>query len=241
MLVGHIGAAMLAKQVEPRLSLGTAILAALVPDAFLHALVVAGIEHVQFRTGTAAAPYFTAADIALSHSLVTIAASALLAAGLYAWRRGRGAGAWLLGAVLVAHWVLDLVSYEPFLPVAPGRELFVGWTVARWFELAMVVEAVLWVGALILYVGESRAADSAGRYVFWGGVVSWSYVGWANVAGPPRKPEDAPIEMLILLAMMVGWGYWMNRARAMKAAEAANDDASRAARLGGATRPPYTT
>ena len=83
----------------------------------------------------------------------------------------------------------------------------------------MVVEAAIWIGALIMYVRDSRSVNSAGRYVFWGGITAWTYVWWANQAGPPRRAEDAPIEMIIVLLMIVGWGYWMNRARTTVAAD----------------------
>ena len=66
---------------------------------------------------------------------------------------------------------------------------------------------------LFLYVRDSKSVNSAGRYAFWGGIVSWSYISWAIVAGPPRRAEDAPIEMLIVLGLIVVWSYWMDRAR----------------------------
>jgi len=72
---------------------------------------------------------------------------------------------------------------------------------------------------LFLYVRDSKSVNSAGRYAFWGGVVSWCYISWAIVAGPPRRPEDAPLEMLIVLGLIVVWSYWMDRARQVTAAD----------------------
>ena len=214
MLVGHIGAALVAKQVEPRLSLGTAVLAATAADILLFAFVLSGLEDVEFRTSAAAAPYFRPLQIQLSHSLLTAVAVGLVAAAL-CWRRLRARGAAVLLVLATSHWVLDLMT-SPALPVSPFTNVYVGWLLSRWIYASAVVEAGVWFGALALYVMDSRSLTSAGRYVFWGGVVSWTYIAYANVAGPPRPAQDAPIEMLILLPMVVGWSYWMDRAREIK-------------------------
>ena len=218
MLVGHIAAAMMAKQAEPRLSFGTLVLASLVADVLLFTLILTGTETVQFRTSVEPAASYAPLDVAFSHSLATTALAGVAAAAFYAWRSRRVWGAAVLALTILSHWVLDLFTH-PVLPVSPGPVMYLGTRIARYITVAMVVEAALWIGILYLYVRDSRSVNAPGRYVFWGGVVSWTYVWWANLAGPPRKPADAPIEMLIVLGLIVGWGYWMNRARRITARE----------------------
>lgn len=215
MLVGHIGAAMFAKQIEPRLSLGTAALAATASDGLLFAFVLTGFEDVEFRTSTTAAPFFHPLQVALSHSLASAIVVGALA-GTLGWRTAGARGAALLLALGVSHWVFDLIT-SPSLPLAPFANVYAAWMLSRWIYASVTVEAAFWFGALALYVMESRSVTSARRYIFWAGVVSWTYVAYANVAGHPRAADDAPVEMLILLAMIVGWAYWMNHARAFKA------------------------
>ena len=216
MLVGHIGAAMIAKQAEPRLSFGILLSASLLADVLLFAFVLTGTEAVRFRTSVEPAAYYSPLLIAFSHSLATTVIAGIAAAAFYVWRTRNVWGAVVLGLTMLSHWVLDLLTH-PVLPLWFGRPIYFGSTFARWITLVMVFEAAVWIGALFLYVRDSRSVNSAGRYAFWGGVVSWTYVWWANLAGPPRKPADAPIEMLIVLAIIVGWGYWMNRARLVTA------------------------
>ena len=72
MLVGHIGAAMVAKQAAPRVSFGTFALAALAADILLFTFVLTGLEDVRFRTSTAAAAYYAPLQVAFSHSLATM-------------------------------------------------------------------------------------------------------------------------------------------------------------------------
>jgi hypothetical protein len=212
MLVGHIGAAMVAKQAAPRVSFGTFVLAALVADVLLLTFVLTGLEVVRFRTSTEPAAYYAPLQVAFSHSLVTLAAIGVAAGAFCMWRtRNVWAGA-VLAMTTVSHWLLDLPTHA-VLPVSPGRQIYLGSTLARWPMLVLACEAAFWAMVLFLYVRDSKSVNAAGRYAFWGGVVSWSYISWTIVAGPPRRAEDAPIEMLIVLGLIVVWSYWMDRAR----------------------------
>ena len=217
MLVGHIGAAMVAKQAAPRLSFGTLVLASLVADVLLFTFVLIGLEDVRFRTSAEPGAYYAPLQVAFSHSLVTLAMIGVAAGAFCAWRtRSRWAAA-VLGMTTVSHWVLDLPTHAA-LPVSPGWRIYLGSTLARWPMMVLAFEAAFWIMVLFLYVRDSKSVNSAGRYAFWGGVVSWSYISWAIVAGPPRPPDDAPTEMLIVLGLIVVWSYWMDRSRRVTAA-----------------------
>jgi hypothetical protein len=218
MLVGHVAAAMVAKGLQPRLSLGTAVTASIAADVLLFSFVLAGVEQVQFRTSAVPGEYFTGAGIALSHSLAMCAVwGAAIAAAHLLRHRDPGAAAALV-VLAISHFFLDIVSHRPSLPVAPWMAWHVGWTTFNGIVPLMVVEGVLWAAAVGLYVSDSRSTTSAGRYVFWGGVAALTYVWYFNAFLPPRlTPEEAPIEALILLLLAIGWACWMNRAREMKA------------------------
>src|SRR5687768_1217655 len=137
MLVGHIGAAMIAKQAEPRLSFGTLLLVSLLVDFLLFALVLTGTEAVRFRTSVERAASYGPLQIAFSHSLATTVSVGTAAAALYAWRRRNVWGAVVLGLTAFSHWVLDLFTH-PVLPMWLGRPVYVGSTLARWITLVMV-------------------------------------------------------------------------------------------------------
>jgi len=51
MLVGHFAIGLTAKRVEPKISLGTLVLAAMLADFLWCVFMLAGIEHVQFKPG----------------------------------------------------------------------------------------------------------------------------------------------------------------------------------------------
>ena len=216
MLVGHIGAAMVAKQAAPRVSFGTFVLAALVADVLLFTFVLTGLEDVRFRTSAAPAAYYAPLNVAFSHSFVSLVVIGLAAGAVVVWRTGNKWAAAVLAMTTASHWLLDLPTHA-ILPVSPGRQIYLGSTLARWPLLVLACEAAFWLMVLVLYVRDSKSVNAAGRYAFWGGVVSWSYISWAIVAGTPRPPEGAPIEMLIVLALIVAWSYWMDRARRVTA------------------------
>ncbi len=95
MLVGHFAVGFVAKRIAPEVSLGTLVLASMLPDLLWAIFQIAGIEHVQFKPGMGAANYFAASDVAMSHSLLMdaiwaalFASSLLLAAALPTWGVG---------------------------------------------------------------------------------------------------------------------------------------------------------
>jgi hypothetical protein len=216
MLVGHFAAALLAKRAEPRLSLGTTIVAATLADLLIFTFVIAGLEEIEIVRGRfGAANYFTAINIGWSHSLAMGLAWAGLAGGAH-WLLKRSTRASIIVmAAVVSHWFLDALSHPPHLPLAPGASGRVGFGLWTSVWATMLVEGGFWLVALALYVRATRSVTSAGRYVFWGGIVVLTMSWYNNIAGAaPSRPEDAPTASLIFFLLWVGWGYWMNRARA---------------------------
>src|SRR5882762_5669638 len=104
MLVGHFAVALIAKRVEPKVSLGMLALAAMLPDLLSCVFTIAGIEHVRFKPGLGAANYFDASDIAMSHSLLMDAVWAALFAAAYFSARRYQRGAVVLFAAVLSHW-----------------------------------------------------------------------------------------------------------------------------------------
>ncbi len=223
MFVGHFSAGLLAKRAAPGLSLGTAVFAAILADIMGPLLVMAGVERIEFGSGRGAANYYHAIDVAFSHSLVTTLVWAVILAGLYLLtrrdRQGNRFSAALLIAAVVSHWVLDVVSHRPDMPLAPGVSTVLGLGLWGSVGATVVVEGGLWLAALFVYVRASRSVSSAGRWVFWSGAFILTLFWYNNIAGlPPSRPADAPMASLIFFLLATAWAYWMNRARRMKEA-----------------------
>ena len=120
MLVGHFAVGFVAKRLEPTVSLGTLVLAAMLADLLWPIFTLAGIEQVNFGPGMGAGAYFEPVNIAMSHSLVMDAVWAGLFSAVYFATRHSSPGSWLVFTAVLSHWLLDFVSHRPDMPLAPG-------------------------------------------------------------------------------------------------------------------------
>jgi membrane-bound metal-dependent hydrolase YbcI (DUF457 family) len=224
MLVGHFAVALAAKRVDPKISLGTLTAAAMLPDLLWPPLMLAGLEHVKFRPGVmGAAQYLDMVDVEISHSLVMDVVWAGLFAAIWYWRRRDARAAWIIAAAVISHWILDVVSHPPDMPLAPGIQLFLGLGLWTSIPATIVVEGGLWLVAIVAYVQTTRAENRSGIYAFWIGIVLLTLLWYNNIAGPPPpNPDRAPIGSLVVFSLAVGWAYWMNRSRSSRAISRSN-------------------
>ena len=217
MHVGHFAVGLLAKRVEPQVSLGTFMLAALLVDLLWCVFMIAGLEHVRFGTGLGAANYADAYDIALSHSLIMNAVwAAALSSAYLLWRRYLR-GAVVLFIVVLTHWVLDAIAHRPDMPLAPGVSKYFG--LGLWTNIPATIffEGGLWLIAIVLYARSTYPRSLWGRFFFWAAILLFTLLWYNNIAGPPPpNPNTAPIASFIYFSLVVAWAYWMNRLRPYK-------------------------
>jgi len=204
---------MMAKRIEPRVSLGTTMLAAMLPDLLWTVFLMAGIEHAELQAGKGAAHYFKLADIAISHSLLMDTVWAALLAAAYYWRRRYPRGAWVLFAAVLSHWLLDFVSNRG-MPLAPGAHLYAGLGLWESIPATLILEGGFWLLAIILYTRATQPRSRSGLYGFWIVVALLTERWYANIAGPPPPNlRTAAIGGFIFFSLIVAWAYWMNRQR----------------------------
>src|SRR5215813_3494119 len=112
MHVGHFATGLIGKRVDPKLSLGTMILAAMLADLLWCVFMLAGVEDVRITTGRGAANYFQPINIAFSHSLAMLFVWGAVFAGVhFLWRRNKRSAVLLFFLVLL-HWPLDVVAHK---------------------------------------------------------------------------------------------------------------------------------
>ena len=207
MLVGHFAAGLIAKRVEPKLSLGTCILAAMLPDLAWSVLLVAGVEQMHIQSGRGAANYLDTSEaalsqIAISNSLLMDVVWATLLAAAYFWRRRYPRGTFVLFAAVLSHWLLDFVSL--YTPLAPGVHRALG--LGLWHSVpgTLLVEGGLWLLGLTLYVPVAQPSNRVGIFAFWSVAVLFTLLWYGNIADPPpRDPRTAPIFSLIIFSLGV--------------------------------------
>ena len=217
MLVGHLAVGLVAKRIEPKISLGTWILAALFSDLLVFPLLIAGIEHFDTVPG-ATVNRTVGRDIVYSHGLLSNVIWAALFATIYFLRRRYPRGAWLLFAVVLSHWLLVFVSHRPDMPLAPGTHQVFGLGLWNSLPATLLVEGGFWLLAVILYARATHPIKRAGSYAFWIGVALLTLVWYANIsAGMDQNPVKAGIGGLIMFSLLVAWAYWINRLRPTRA------------------------
>ncbi|HVG31864.1 MAG TPA: metal-dependent hydrolase [Pyrinomonadaceae bacterium] len=218
MHVGHFAVGLLAKRVEPKLSLGTLVLAAMLSDFLWAIFLFAGIEHVRLKPGRGAANYADAYDIAFSHSLLMEVVWGALFAAAYFLRRRYPRGALVLFVAVVSHWLLDVVAHRPDMSLAPGTDSFYGLGLWTSIPATLIVEGGLWLLGIIVYVRATRPKNRWGVYAFWIVVALLTLAWYNNITGPPPPSvRVAGISSLIYFSLVVAWAYWMNRLRPTQA------------------------
>jgi len=216
MFIGHFGVAMAAKRVAPRVSLGTLVLAALLVDGVWPVFSMLGWERVEIQPGATRVVPLLFVSYPYTHSLVAgIVWAALLAGSYYAVRRDRSSAVWI-AALVLSHWVLDVISHRPDMPVWPGGPK-VGLGLWNSLPASLAVELGLFVLGLLLYARATRARDRLGHVLLWSFVAVLAAIYVTSVFGPPPPSVQVLVWTGIAGWLFVGWGYWIDRHREMRA------------------------
>lgn len=212
MFLGHFGAGFAGKAAAPRVSLGTLFLAAQFLDLLWPTLLLAGLERVEIAPGATRVTPLDFVHYPISHSLLAAALWGLAIGGVFWLVRRSARGAPVVGALVVSHWLLDLVVHRPDLPLVPGgARLGLG----LWHSLpaTLVVELAVFAVGLALYLRRTRARDRAGSLGLWALVAFLLLIYAANLLGPPPPSVAAIAWAGQAQWLLVAWAYWLDRRR----------------------------
>jgi hypothetical protein len=149
----------------------------------------------------------------ISHSLLAVVLWGLALGGVFWLARRSVRGAAVVGALVVSHWLLDLVVHRPDLPLVPGGGARLGLGLWHSLPATLVFElTVLGVG-LALYLRRTRARDRAGSLGLWGLVAFLVAIYAANLLGPPPPSVAAIAWAGQAQWLLVAWAYWLDRHR----------------------------
>jgi hypothetical protein len=214
MFIGHFAVALAAKRVAPELSLGTLFLGVQLADLVWPTAVLLGLEKLEIRPGITAVTPLDFIHYPYSHSLVALAGWGLgLAVAWLAIRRGTPRAALVLVALVLSHWLLDVLSHRPDMPVTLTGEARLGMGLWNSVGATLAVEGGLFAICVALYAATTRALDGVGRWSFWGLVVFLVLVYVASVFGPPPPNVAAVAWSAQAIWLLVAWGYWVDAHR----------------------------
>ena len=212
MFIGHHAAGFASKRLAPGVSLGTLFAAAMWIDLLWPILLLAGIEHVRIEPGNTAFTPLDFYDYPVSHSLLAVLGWSAAAAALYRVLRHTWREAWVVGAAVLSHWVLDFVTHRPDLPLWPGGPL-VGLGLWQSVPATIAVETLLFVAALAGYLRMTEARDRIGRWALWALVVFVAAIYAANLTSPPPPSPRAIAYAGLAAWLFVPWGWWIDAHR----------------------------
>ncbi|MEZ5316134.1 MAG: hypothetical protein R2752_01920 [Vicinamibacterales bacterium] len=216
MFIGHYAVGFGAKRVAPAVSLGTLFLACQLADLIWPTLVLAGVEVVQIDPGNTVVTPLRFVSYPWSHSLLALAVWGAALAGLYRLLRPAAASTTVLvtlAGVVLSHWVLDVASHGPDMPVTPWDATRLGLGLWNSLPATAAVEGGMFAAGVWIYARATAARDRTGRVAFWSLVAFLSLVYVANLLGPPPPSASAVAWSAEALWLVVAWGYWIDRHR----------------------------
>jgi hypothetical protein len=215
MFIGHFATGLAAKKVAPNASLGTLFLAAQFIDLLWPVLLLLGIESVAVDPGNTVVTPLNFTHYPISHSMLGVLFWAVLFGGIYFVSKKDAMTSVWLSILVFSHWLLDLFTHRPDLPLAPGQGITkVG--LGLWNSLVgtLVLELGLFAAGIYLYLHSTKSKNKTGLYAFWVLIVFLLIVYVNNIFGPP-PPADVTIIGFVGLSqwLLVIWAYWIDRNR----------------------------
>ena len=213
MFVGHFGVGFAGKAAAPRVSLGTLVLASQFIDLLWPTLLLLGLERVEVRPGITRVTPLDFVSYPISHSLLAVVLWGALFAGVYHLAKRSAAGSAVLFGAVVSHWLLDLLTHRPDLPLLPGGGPKVGLGLWSSLPATLVVELALFAGGVALYVRATRPRDRAGTWALAGLVAFLLVVYAANLFGGAPPDSKAIAWAGHAQWLLVVWAYAIDRHR----------------------------
>jgi hypothetical protein len=207
MFIGHFAVGIAGRRLTPRTGLGWWMASGMFLDMVWPVLVLLGLEHVQIVQSSNSFLTLEFTSYPISHSLIGAAAWAAIFAGVYRLVKRRSDGALLLAGGVLSHWVLDVVSHLPDMPVLPGGP-YIGLGLWKSSALTLVTESAMFFAAIAFYVRRGRP-----RLSFWV-LVALLYVLYLVSAFSPPPPSVAAVAWTAIVAwVFIPWAWWADRPR----------------------------
>jgi hypothetical protein len=219
MFIGHFAVGFGAKRMVPAVSLGSLFLACELADLLWPNFVLLGLERFEIDPGNTAVTPLDFVSYPYSHSLVALLGWGLAFAVLYRLvRRGTWAAALTLAAVVLSHWVLDVVSHRPDMPVTLHGPERLGLGLWNSVPATLAVELAFLAIGVFLYHRATAPRDRTGSIALWSLVVFLLVITVANLVSPPPPSATAVAWTAQAVWLLVAWGYWIDRHRQPRAA-----------------------
>ena len=211
MFIGHIALGLAGKRAAPSVSLATWLASVQLVDMLWPVFLLAGLEHVRIAPGITRFTPLDFYDYPITHSLVgSLGWAALFAIGcIVVYRNARIT--LLLAAGVVSHWVLDVISHRPDVPVFP-RGPYLGLGLWASVPATLAVELTMFAAGIWMYV---RAGGAGRRRISFWLLMAFLLVAYFAAAFGPPPPDARTLAWSALSAwLLVPWAWFADRNRA---------------------------
>jgi hypothetical protein len=207
MFVGHTALALAAKARRRDLPLAWAVAAVFLLDLLWPVFLLMGMERVRIEPGATAFTPLAFDAYPWTHSLLMAIVWGAIVTALARTHK------LLLGALVVSHWALDLVTHRPDLPLWPGPSPYVGFGLWNSIAGTFFVEGLLFAGAIVLYLRATTPRDRIGALALVGFLLLQGGI-WASSPWSPPPPSAQAIASVGLATwLFLPWAAWIDRHR----------------------------
>ncbi len=114
----------------------------------------------------------------------------------------------LIGILVISHWILDFITHRPDLPLTPFSDLKVG--LGLWNEptIEIILEMGLFLAGVYFYV---KTVNPKRKITFWALIIFFVAIYFINIFGPPPPSIDAVAWSANLMWIFVVWAWWVER------------------------------
>ncbi|MBU1095995.1 MAG: metal-dependent hydrolase [Bacteroidetes bacterium] len=213
MFIGHFGLGLAAKKIDSKPSLGTMFLASQFIDLLWPTFLLLGIETVKVEPGNTAFTPLNFSFYPFSHGLFSVIIWAILFGGVYYFFKKSIKSSIILGALVLSHWILDLFTHIPDLPILPWSEFKVGFGLWNSVLFTVIVEGFIFAAGSYLYLTSTKAENKKGSIGLWSllGFLIIIYI--SNLAGSPPPDQLAIAIVGQSQWLLIIWAYWIDRNR----------------------------
>jgi hypothetical protein len=208
MFIGHFAMGMAGKKIEPAVSLGTLFLAAQFLDLLWPTLLLLDVEHVSIEPGVSQVTPLAFTDYPISHSLLAVLGWSIVFGVIYFLITKNRQGSFLLGALVLSHWILDVIVHIPDLPLYPGDSPKVGLGLWNSMTLTVLVEGIIFISGIVIYLNAKRTLNEKVNWRFWSLVVFLVIIHIVNFVGPPPPSIAAIAWAGHLQWLFIPWAWW---------------------------------
>src|SRR3990172_992090 len=217
MFIGHYAVGFGLKKVVPKLSLGTLVFGATLLDILFGIFVLTGVEHARIVPGASAAAPFEFYDYPISHGAFGAAVWSFTGFLVYwLWpgkdRTQRKRPAAVLAFAIFSHYVLDVISHTPDMPLLGSGSPKLGFSLWDSLPATIAVEIALFVVGIVLYLRARRELRPAAKY----GLAALILILTASFLGGSFGPP--PPNMTVIGAMLtagqaayIAFAYWIDK------------------------------